>query len=406
MLKGMNTNLLLSIGAVGAFAIFAGNSAQAQETVVVEETEVITTQAVECKDHYSSSWRDNWFIQAGAGVQVPFVENELPDGKEKRHATAVYNIGFGHWFSPYLGFRISGMYGKMRYDFLQPNKAQMLTVNADLMWDMTTSVCGVNPDRVFSFIPFVGVGGTRTWDFKGYTGNDMKKYNTGVRKDNWTLPVSVGFQIRLRLCKYVDFFAEARAQFYGDNFNNYVQGDPIEANITAIGGLSFNIGGRNFERYNPCDYLGYVNSLNNQVNDLRGELAATTAALAAANAQLPCPEYTESVAEAGQTPMLAAVRFRINSAEISNEEMVNVYNVAEYLKANPDASVTIQGYADKDTGTAEYNMNLSQRRAEAVKAALESYGVKADRLNIKANGSDVQPYGENNWNRIVIFTQP
>ena len=298
------------------------------------------------------------------------------------------------------------MYGKMRYDFLQPNKAQMLTVNADLMWDMTTSVCGVNPDRVFSFIPFVGVGGTRTWDFKGYTGNDMKKYNTGVRKDNWTLPVSVGFQIRLRLCKYVDFFAEARAQFYGDNFNNYVQGDPIEANITAIGGLSFNIGGRNFERYNPCDYLGYVNSLNNQVNDLRGELAATTAALAAANAQLPCPEYTESVAEAGQTPMLAAVRFRINSAEISNEEMVNVYNVAEYLKANPDASVTIQGYADKDTGTAEYNMNLSQRRAEAVKAALESYGVKADRLNIKANGSDVQPYGENNWNRIVIFTQP
>lgn len=399
----MKTNLLLGIGACASLFCVA-NTAQAQEAIVVEETSVVVEQPVECKTHYSSSWRDNWFIQLGAGVQVPFVENYLPDAKNKRRVSAVYNVGFGHWFSPYLGFRISGMYGKMRWDYITKDKAKMATANADLMWDMTSSICGVNPDRVFSFIPFVGIGGTYTWDFTGYRGNDLTRDRDRVRKSQWTLPVSAGFQIRLRLCKYVDFFAEARAQFYADNFNNYVQGDPIEANITAIGGLSFTIGGRKFQAYNPCDYLGYINQLNGQVNDLRGELAATTAALAAANAQLPCPEVVapEKVA----TPMLASVRFKINSDEISDEEMVNVYNVAEWMKANPDATLTIGGYADKDTGTSEYNQALSERRAESVRKALESYGVKADRLKMQAYGSATQPYGENDWNRIVLFTQP
>ena len=40
-------------------------------------------------------------------------------------------------------------------------------------------------------------------------------------------------------------------------------------------------------------------------------------------------------------------------------EMVNVYNIAQWMKANPDANVVIKGYADKDTGTAAYNLKLS-----------------------------------------------
>ncbi|MCM1293671.1 MAG: OmpA family protein [Bacteroides sp.] len=403
----MKTKSLLTAAACVGFLSLAAN-ANAQEAVVVEETTLTVTQPVECKTHYYSSWRDNWFIQLGAGVQVPFVENELPDGSEKRHATMVYNLGVGHWFSPYLGLRFNALYGnKMRWDFLQRNKAQMASLNFDLMWDMTSSVCGVNPDRVFSFIPFIGVGGTYTWDFKGNDGNDWTRDLTRHRNSQWTLPVSVGFQLRFRLCKYVDFFAEARAQFYGDNFNNYTQGDPIEANITAIGGLSFNIGGRDFKAYNPCDSYGNVDALNSQINDLRGALAATTAALAAAEAQLPCPDAPAAAPAPQQTPMLSAVRFTINSDEITNEEMVNVYNVAEWLKANPNAKITLCGYADKDTGTTEYNMDLSRRRADAVKAALTNdYGIAADRIATQAYGSDKQPYSENDWNRIVIFTQP
>lgn len=400
----MKKNLLLAIAGCGAMLLSA-NTAKAQETVVVEES-VITEAPVECKTQYSTSWKDNWFIQLGAGVQIPYVDHYLNKGDGKRHISPVYNVGVGHWFSPYLGFRLTGYYGKFRYDWATVNKANMANVNADLMWDMFNSIGGVKADRVFSIIPFVGVGGTYTWDFNpAYA---VIPDGEGHRKTKeFTLPVSAGLQLRFLLCKYVDFFAEARANFYGDNFNNVVSGDPIEANLSVYGGFNINFGGRKFTGYNPCEYLGYINSLNQQVNDLRGTLATTAAALAAAEAQLPCPEVVEAEQVIVQAPMLASVRFRIDSARITDEEMVNVYNVAEFLKANPQATVTVQGYADKDTGTAAYNMELSQRRSQAVVDVLvNKYGIDASRLTIKANGSDVQPYDINNWNRIVIFTQP
>ncbi|MBQ8773844.1 MAG: OmpA family protein, partial [Muribaculaceae bacterium] len=63
-------------------------------------------------------------------------------------------------------------------------------------------------------------------------------------------------------------------------------------------------------------------------------------------------------------------------------------------------------YADKKTGTSSYNMQLSEKRAKAVYNILtKEYGIVADRLSVKAEGSDTQIYETNNWNRIVVFSQ-
>ena len=394
---------LFILGASAA-ALFAAPGAIAQDAVVVEEESVVVTENVPCKTHYYTTKRDNWFIQIGAGINAPMVDNALPKGKDgKIQMTAAYNFGFGKWFSPYLGWRFNAVGGAIHWQNINYDKAKYVNASVELMWDMFNSF-KVNPRRVFSIVPFVGVGGTYVWDYINPQGNDLQR-NGKVRKDQWLLPVSAGIQFRLRLCKYVDFFAEGRFQLYGDNFNNTISGNPIEANLTAIGGFNFNIGGSDFRSYNPCDYLGYINTLNNQVNDLRGELATTAAALAAAEAQLPCPEVTTAPAKAAAAPLLSTVRFKINSDVIEDYEQVNVYNIAQWMKANPNANVTIAGYADKDTGTSEYNMALSKRRAEAVRTALvNDYGINPDRLSMQAQGSSVQPYSENNWNRIVIFS--
>ncbi len=399
----MKTYSLLTALAAGTMLIGA-LPASAQEVVAVEET-VVTEQTVECKDHYSSSWRDNWYLQLGAGMQVPFTDKTV-GGDYEHHITATYNLGIGHWFSPYLGFRFSGYYGKIHYDYNRMTTANYANLNFDIMWDMCNSIAGVDANRPFSILPYFGVGGAYSWDHKSHgLGSDVYSHPNGKNRE-WMLPVSAGIQLRLRLCKYVDFFADCRAAFMADNFNTAVQGDPIEANVSVTGGLSITFGGRKFTRYNPCGYLDYINTLNGRVNDLRGELAATTAALAAAEAQLPCPEVSETTI-IEQAPMLSAVRFRIDSSNISDEEMVNIYNCAQWMKANPDVTVVVQGYADRDTGTAPYNMQLSQRRCQSVVDALvNKYGIDPSRLVMEANGSDVQPYDVNNWNRIVLFTQP
>lgn len=400
----MKTKSFLALAACGAMSIF-GSKANAQETVVVEEDSFAVSE-VTCKNHYYTDRNSNWFIQIGAGITSPFMENKLPDGSQKHHMTAIYNVGVGKWFSPYIGWRLSFLGGTLHWDNEQMNSNRFVNANLDFMWDMFNSFGGVNSRRVFSIVPFVGLGGAYTWHYRPGDASQIYRDNGELKKTSWTLPVSAGIQLRFRLCKYVDFFAEGRAQFFGDNFNNVAVGEPIDMNISAIGGFTFHIGGADFKSYNPCDYTNYISNLNNQVNDLRGALATTSAALAAAESQLPCPEVVEATETTiiESAPLMSTVRFTIDSSTITNEEMVNVYNVAEWMKANPEQKVVICGYADKNTGTSKYNMGLSKRRAEAVRDALvNKYGINPDRLAIDAEGSEVQPYDVNNWNRIVIF---
>jgi len=398
----MKKSIFLTLAACGGM-LFAANDAKAQEAVVVEEN--LNIAEFDATPHYYNTWRDGWFLQLGAGINVPFFEQNHIDGRKAHHMTAAYNLGFGKWISPYLGWRISGLYGSMHWENMGMHSFKAGSLNFDLMWDMFNSLGGVNTDRVFSIVPFVGLGGAFGWDYEG--GQNIKDNNGTIKKNQWALPVSAGLQLRFRLCKYVDFFAEGRAQFFGDNFNNCVYGRPVEANITAIGGFTFNFGGKSFKTYDPTPYLAYINNLNGQVNDLRGELANCGNRLAAAEAQLPCPKVApvKDCPEA-TTPLFSTVRFSINSARVTDTEMVNVYNIAEWMKANPNAKIVIKGYADKKTGTSKYNMNLSKRRAEAVqKILVNKYGIANDRLTISAEGSDSQPYSTNNWNRIVIFSQ-
>lgn len=399
----MKKSIFLTLAACGGM-LFAANDAKAQEAVVVEESMSVTE--FDATPHYYNTWRDGWFLQLGAGFNMPFVETIKVDGRKSRHMTAAYNLGVGKWISPYLGWRFSGLYGAIHWEDNGLDRAKYATVNVDFMWDMFNSIGGVNTNRVFSIVPFIGLGGAFTWDFDSKMSNIEGRH--GIKRNQWTLPVSAGIQLRLRLCKYVDFFAEGRAQFFGDNFNNYAYGRPIDINGSVIGGFTFNFGGKSFKTYDPTPYLAYINNLNGQVNDLRGELADCGNRLAAAEAQLPCPEAAPVVKDCPEvaTPLFSTVRFSINSDRITDTEMVNVYNIAEWMKANPDAKIVIKGYADKNTGTTKYNMGLSKRRAEAVqKILVDKYGISSDRLTIEAEGSDVQPYSTNNWNRIVIFSE-
>ena len=347
----MKKNVLFTAALSCAFLLPALNASAQNETVVVEEETVVASE-VPCKTHYYVDKKNNWFIQFGAGIAVPFVEGADSHGDRERHITVNYNFGFGKWFSPYVGWRLTFNGGPLHWvDKDVMYKSKYVGANVDFMWDMFNSLGGVNSKRVFSIIPFVGLGGTYVWDQK--PAGTILSQNGTPKNSTWALPVSGGLQFRFRLCKYVDFFAEARASMYGDNFNNIAFGRPIDINVTATGGFSITFGGRDYQSYNPCDYLGYINNLNGQVNDLRGALATTAAALATAEAQLPCPEVVEQEAVVVEAaPLMATVRFSLNSSKITDTEMVNVYNISEWMKANPEQNVAIVGYADKDTGTA------------------------------------------------------
>ena len=82
----------------------------------------------------------------------------------------------------------------------------------------------------------------------------------------------------------------------------------------------------------------------------------------------------------------ADVMFKFDSAELEPEGMQQLYEVALILNNQYDAPVIhITGHSDR-IGREDYNLRLSQRRADAVQAFLQSQGLPANRIHAEGRG--------------------
>lgn len=99
------------------------------------------------------------------------------------------------------------------------------------------------------------------------------------------------------------------------------------------------------------------------------------------------------------------IYFDIDSAELVEQSQRKLDAFASVLKRHPGVTVDVAGFADS-SGAEEYNLALSQRRAEAVRAYLERAGIAASRLSAQGYGES-RPVASNDsalgrfWNRRV-----
>ena len=97
----------------------------------------------------------------------------------------------------------------------------------------------------------------------------------------------------------------------------------------------------------------------------------------------------ERVGEGINLTFESGLLFSINSSDISDSYKSDLSSVAEVFKKYPETNIVIEGHTD-DTGTDEYNMTLSEKRAKSVQAFLVSKGVGESRLTTKWYG-ETQP---------------
>ena len=111
----------------------------------------------------------------------------------------------------------------------------------------------------------------------------------------------------------------------------------------------------------------------------------------------------EVAAKAVAEPLRRDIFFTIRATQITSQEMKKVEEIAAYLKANPNARVSITGYADKGTGNATINKNLSVKRANVVAETLKNkFGIAASRITTDAKGDTEQPFSKDEQNRVSI----
>ncbi len=81
------------------------------------------------------------------------------------------------------------------------------------------------------------------------------------------------------------------------------------------------------------------------------------------------------------------VFFATNESVLTTASRDTLRKQAAWLRKNSDVTVVLEGHCD-ERGTREYNLALGERRANAAKDYLMTYGVSSDRISIVSYGKE------------------
>jgi peptidoglycan-associated lipoprotein len=106
---------------------------------------------------------------------------------------------------------------------------------------------------------------------------------------------------------------------------------------------------------------------------------------------------------------LKTVFFGFDSSNLDGETKAAVQSNADFLKANANVDVQVEGHAD-ERGGRQYNLALGERRAKAVRDMLVALGVESKRISTvsygnerpKAEGNDESAWAQNRRANFVI----
>jgi peptidoglycan-associated lipoprotein len=116
-----------------------------------------------------------------------------------------------------------------------------------------------------------------------------------------------------------------------------------------------------------------------------------------------------AAATGGRPDLKRSVYYEFDKYEVKPEYRTLIETHARWLKANPQARLTVEGNADEQ-GSREYNLALGQRRAESVTKIMVLLGARADQIEAVSYGEEKPRSGghdEKAWseNRRSDFAQ-
>ena len=352
----------------------------------------------------SGDFRGHWFISVQGGIGQTVGETSF--GNMISPAAA---FNFGYRFTPVWGLRagLSGWQAKgalvgptemYSYNYLQGN--------VDVMADICSIFSGYRKSRAVSPYLFAGVG------INGAFNNAEAQTMASRFPDDghlWNgskiLPAGrFGVGTGIRITDAVQFNLEVNANFLGDKFNSK-QGSAVDWQLGALAGFTFNIGLKKGRKAEPVPSSAPVPVAVQMPEPSEPSEPSRPGAAEPSSESMDSAESGEpSSAESAPqfNPVQEDIYFSIGKSVIRPGEKTKLAEVVSLLESYPEAVITVTGHADRATGSAGRNLELSKERARNVAAALMDGGVSGDRITVLYKGDTENPYSEPERNRVAI----
>lgn len=364
-----------------------------------------------------ASAQDEWFIEAGGGIQTTFSRDASMLDFGKR-LTPLYTIGVGKWFNSLYavrlqvgGYSLNGMSTSEGLYLRDPKTDGMIygtydpvinhvTVNpdgtyrhylryvnahADVMFSLAHLL--FHKDGKFDVLPAVGMGYARAFAYRGSASTNSLTANFSVAA-------------KYRVLKSLDVNFEVSSALMPDHFDGRITGKTYEPTLGVSLGLSYRFGSKKAAK--PANSSRCLKRCSKRSRK------AVVDTVYMVEKIIERPVYQDRIVEKQVTKKqepyrLGSLSFAFASANPRSDQKIVFANIADYLKNNPKARIRLDGYADKATGSERTNLMLSIRRTDKVRNILiEQYGIAPSRIEAQAVGCTAQPYDDNELNRVVI----
>ena len=363
----------------------------------------LTASAQEQKGTTEYVFEPHWYVQVQPlGVQYTLGERDFGD-------LLSYNVqaAIGRQFTKLWGARFAlnawQSKGGSKYDgtgMPWANKEygwkwNYVAPTVDATLNLSNLIAGFNPNRVFNLSAFAGIGLNIAWkNDEAATANQQIKTDlalTGVEPlaylwDGTKLRLMGQFGLNgdFKINDAWSINVELSANTLNDKYNSK-KAKNWDWYFNALAGVKYNFGKTYSTRFIPAPEpeIRYVEKIVEKV------------------VEVPAPAPAETAATAAE-PLRRDIFFQIGRTVIRKSEQQKVNDVVEYLKANPEAKVNVTGYADAGTGNDRINDRLAAGRADVVVKALKKAGIAASRISYDSKGARVQPFADNDSNRVSI----
>lgn len=332
------------------------------------------------------TFQPHWFIQLQGGAQETLGEAKWTD-----LITPTVQGSVGYQFSPVWALRLGvnawqskGGWGEDCQQAWNLNrntfKWNYVAPAVDVKFNIINAIWGWKHDRWFGMNLIAGVGANfaQKLDDAAYFYNYDPTLLSHYRTDTEIMPFGrFGLDFDFAVSSRVSLNIEGLAHVLNDHYNGKHTNN-ADWYFNVLAGLKIALG----------------RTYNKKVTVIEPEPVVVVE---------PEPEPAPVVVEEKVEPYTCNVFFKINKTVAEAQELAKVKELAEYMAKYPESKVTLSGYADKGTGNPRINARLSEGRVNYVANLLRNdYNIDADRIYTEFKGDTVQPFADNDSNRVTI----